>query len=83
MLFDLTMPMEIDGQLYYRTIEVCRSTGVSPAMIFRLIQQGIFSKMSRDRRGWIVFTEDDVNIVRAATERSRLETKPSAAKSGK
>ena len=65
------MPIEIDGQTYYRTLEACARTGISRATLFRWLRQGILQKSYKDRRGWRIFTEDDLNTIR--TEASRIE----------
>ena len=68
------MPVEIDGQTYYRTLEVCRKTGISRATLFRWMKQGIFLTVRRDRKGWRLFTEDDLNKVRAENRKIEVET---------
>ena len=65
------MAIEIDGQTYYRTLEACRKTGISRATLFRWLKDGILEKSYRDRRGWRMFTEDDLNRIKA--EAGRIE----------
>jgi DNA-binding transcriptional MerR regulator len=67
------MPIEFGGQIYYRTTEVCRETGISRATLFRWISQGILKKLLRDRRGWRLFTEADLHTVRAEVNRIEVE----------
>ena len=67
------MPIEIDGQVYYRTSEACKKTGISRATLFRWLKEGILEKTYRDRRGWRMFTDDDLNIVRAEANRVKAE----------
>lgn len=67
------MPIEFDGQVYYRTSEICRKTGISRATLFRWISQGILKKLLRDRRGWRLFTEADLNTVKAEVNRIEVE----------
>ena len=56
------MPVTINGQTYYRTVEVCRTVGISRATLFRWLKQGILSKSEcRDRRGWRLFTRDEID----------------------
>ncbi len=60
------MPVTIDGQTYYRTAEVCRIVGISRATLFRWLKEGIFKEAEhRDRRGWRLFTEDEVEKLKA------------------
>ena len=67
------MPIEFDGKMYFRTLEVCRETGISRATLFRWISQGILTKILRDRRGWRLFTETDLNILKAEVKRVEVE----------
>jgi len=56
------MPVTINGQTYYRTVEVCRTVGISRSTLFRWLKQGILSKSERrDRRGWRLFTRDEID----------------------
>jgi len=67
------MPLEFDGQTYYRTLEVCRETGISRATLFRWISQGVLTRLLRDRRGWRLFTDTDLNTIRAEVKRIEVE----------
>ena len=70
------MPIEINGQIYYRTSEACAKTGVSRATLFRWLKAGILQKRYRDRRGWRLFTEDDLNKIQAEFQRIEVEEAP-------
>jgi DNA-binding transcriptional MerR regulator len=59
------MPREIGGKRYYETTEVCRKAGISRPTLFRWLKRGIVSKMRKDRRGWRLFTEQDLNKIQA------------------
>lgn len=63
------MPVEINGKTYYRTIEVCRRTQLSRATVFRWLRQGIIEASYRDRRGWKLFSTDDLSRVQAEANR--------------
>lgn len=65
--------MEIDGQMYYRTSEACKRTGISRATLFRWLKAGILEKHYKDRRGWRIFTEDDLDKVRAEAQKIHVE----------
>lgn len=69
------MPIEINGQKYYRTSEACKKTGVSRATLFRWLKAGILEKSYRDRRGWRIFTEDDLSKIQAEARRIKVEEK--------
>ncbi len=59
------MPVTIDGQTYYRTNEACRRVGISRTTLFRWLKGGIFREAEhRDRRGWRLFTEDEIDRLR-------------------
>ena len=65
------MSVIISGQTYYRTKEACDRAGVSRATLFRWLKKGILDRHHRDRRGWRLFTEDDLARIRA--EATRIE----------
>jgi hypothetical protein len=55
------MPAIINGCTYYRTAEVCRMVKISKATLFRWCRDGVFEDARfRDRRGWRLFTEEEV-----------------------
>jgi predicted site-specific integrase-resolvase len=56
--------IEINGQVYYRTAEACVKTGISRATLFRWLKTGILKETHRDRRGWRMFTESDLDLLR-------------------
>lgn len=64
------MPVEINGQTYYRTLEACKRTGLSRATLFRWLKEGIIEEPRRDRRGWKLFGEDDLNKIQAEVNRT-------------
>ena len=67
------MPIKINGQTYYRTSEACAKTGVSRATLFRWFKAGILKQAYRDRRGWRIFTEDDLSRIQAEADRIEVE----------
>ncbi len=68
------MPIEINGQTYYRTSEACMKTGISRATLFRWLKACVLKKSYRDRRGWRLFTEDDLRKIQAEANRVEAET---------
>jgi len=67
------MPIIIDGQNYYRTSEACKRAGVSRATFLRWLKEGILKDVSHsDRRGWRLFTEDDIDRIKA--EANKVKT---------
>jgi len=56
------MPIEVNNQTYYRTVDVCRIVGISRSTLFRWFKDGVFKEAEyRDRRGWRLFTEEEVS----------------------
>jgi len=56
------MPVTVNGQTYYRTSEVCQIVSISKNTLFRWLKQGIFNEAERrDRRGWRLFTRDEID----------------------
>jgi DNA-binding transcriptional MerR regulator len=69
------MPITISGKTYFRTIEVCRMVGLSRNTLFRWLREGTFADVeSVDRRGWRLFTEDDINRLKVEANRVRHNT---------
>lgn len=65
------MPVTVNGRKYYRTAEVCRMVGISRTTLFRWLTEGVFNEPEhRDRRGWRLFTEEEVS--RMETEANRI-----------
>ena len=56
------MPLNLNGKIYYRTAEACNIAGMSKNTFLRWVKEGTFPDVQcRDRRGWRLFTEDDLN----------------------
>jgi len=67
------MSILIDGKTYYRTSEACQMAGVSRSTFFRWLNKGILGEVRhRDRRGWRLFTEDDINKIKAEASKINL-----------
>ena len=66
------MPVKVNGQTYYRTSEVCLQAEISRATLFRWFKAGVLKQCRRDRRGWRLYTEDDLGVIRA--EANKIET---------
>jgi DNA-binding transcriptional MerR regulator len=65
------MPVQVNGQTYYRTAEVYRMVGISRTTLFRWLKEDILREAQhRDRRGWRLFTEDEIDILK--TEANRI-----------
>ena len=67
------MPVTLNEQTYYRTSEVCQIVSISKNTLFRWLKQGIFSEAERrDRRGWRLFTEAEINRLKAEANRINI-----------
>ncbi len=58
------MPITMNGQVYYRTLEASEKTGISKSTLLRWLDAGIISEMHRDMRGWRLFTDEDLQKMR-------------------
>ena len=55
------MVIHLDGQTFYSTQEACELAGTNRFTFLRWVRQGKFVDVaSRDRNGWRLFTEDDL-----------------------
>ena len=64
------MPTKINGHTYYRTAEVYRTIGVSKNTLYRWLQNGVLGERERrDRRGWRIFTQDELDQLKVETGR--------------
>jgi predicted site-specific integrase-resolvase len=67
------MSITIQRKKYYRTKEACHEAGISKATFHRWVRQGIVDdNIVKDRRGWRLFSEEDIERIRK--EAYRLKT---------
>ena len=68
------MPITLHGQTYYRTMEVCRIVGISKNTLFRWMKKGMFERQQyRDGRGWRLFTQSQVDALKARTQQVSIQ----------
>jgi len=68
------MSVTINGQTYYRTAEVCLMVGIGKSTLFRWIKEGVIKEAEhRDRRGWRLFTEDEIDSLEVEVNRIRKD----------
>jgi len=67
------MPIKMNGQVYYRTLEASRKTGISKSTLLRWLDAGIISEMHRDTRGWRLFTDKDLQKIREKASSVTIE----------
>ena len=70
------MPREINGKRYYETTEVCESVGISRPTLSRWLKRGLLPAVFRDRRGWKLFTREDLDKIRAEANKVDVEYIP-------
>lgn len=58
------MPVKMKGQTYYRTSDACRIAGISRSTLLRWLKSGVINVSHRDRRGWRLFTEADLEMIK-------------------
>ena len=64
------MSPEIDGRKYYRTLDVCREAHLSRSTLLRWLKEGVIEEPIRDRRGWRIFNEEDLERIKAEVRRT-------------
>ena len=58
------MPRQINGQTFYTAQEVCQEAKISRPTLFRWLKRGLLTRLYKDRRGWRMFTGDDLSKIR-------------------
>jgi len=78
------MPITLDGQTYYRTMEVCRIIGISKNTLFRWMKRGMFGQQQyRDWRGWRLFTQNQLDTLVAKTRQVTVQGDKKSSNGGK
>jgi len=68
------MPVELNGNTFYRTKEACEEAGISRSTFFRWLKDGTFADVRyRDRRGWRLFAKEDVDRLKALAGEVRVQ----------
>jgi DNA-binding transcriptional MerR regulator len=66
----MSMPLNINDQTYFRTLEVCRMAGISKSTLFRWLKENTIDKQEeRDWRGWRLFTVSQLEQIQRRTTR--------------
>jgi predicted site-specific integrase-resolvase len=68
----IIVTIEIEGQTYYMTSEACKKAGISRATLYRWLKAGILKKYCKDRRGWRLFTQADIDKIRAEAREIKI-----------
>ncbi len=68
------MPKEINGENLYLTSEACEMAGISRGTLFRWMREGVIvDAVRKDRNGWRLFTENEINKIKAEANRMSQE----------
>jgi hypothetical protein len=68
------MPIKINGSEYYRTNEACTLAGITKNTFLRWVANKTYADVSqRDRRGWRLFTREDVERLSREVNKVRIE----------
>ena len=59
------MPRQIGGRVFYSTQEAAEAAGISKATLLRWLKNGDVREPKRDRKGWRLFSVNDVGEIRA------------------
>ncbi len=60
------MPLNLDDRTFYNTREACKLAGTNRHTFLRWVRQKKFTDVEhRDRNGWRLFTEDDIERLKA------------------
>lgn len=66
------MPVKVDGAKYFRTSEASRKAAISRSTLLRWIERGLIKDAShRDRRGWRLFSEEDVRAMQKEANKTK------------
>lgn len=68
------MAVQINGETYYRMAETCKLAELSRATLVRWLGKGLLTQIRRDRRGWRLFSKDDIEIIRAEAIKIHFES---------
>jgi excisionase family DNA binding protein len=68
------MPVKINGMEYFRTAEACDIAGITKNTFLRWVSNGNFPDVPyRDRRGWRLFTREDVERLKGEVNKVQVE----------
>ena len=62
------MPVRIAGKDYFQIQEAAKLVGVSRQTLQRWFREGKAADVARDRRGWRVFSQGDIDRLRKVVD---------------
>jgi hypothetical protein len=70
------MPVHIDGVEYYHTNEACSEAGITKNTYLRWVASQDYPDVSyRDRRGWRLFTKEEVEHLKQEANKIQVAKK--------
>jgi predicted site-specific integrase-resolvase len=64
------MPITVINEIYFRTAEACKTAGISKNTFLRWVKKGLYPDVKyRDRRGWRLFTQEEMAALKAEANR--------------
>jgi hypothetical protein len=66
----LLMTVVIGNKKHYLMLEVCRKVRISRSTLLRWLAAGVIKEPIRDRRGWRIFSKEDLRRIRTEIERT-------------
>jgi len=67
------MPIALNGKNYYRIAEACQIAGISKNTFLRWVrEQRLPDTSCRDRRGWRVFDEDELQNLKEEANKIQI-----------
>jgi hypothetical protein len=71
------MPVKINGLEYYRTNEACIMAGITKNTFLRWVANHTYTDVTcRDRRGWRLFTREDVERLTREVNKVKIASTP-------
>ena len=65
------MSIVINEKKYYWILEFCRKAHISRSTLLRWLKEGRIEEPIKDKRGWRIFSEEDLKIINAEDGRTR------------
>ena len=67
------MPIQINEQTYYGIPEICKAIGISRATLYRWLKAGLLDKSYKNRRGYRLFTQDDLSLIQSEASKVKVD----------
>ena len=64
------MPRTIGDQEYFSTQEAAAAAGISKATLLRWLKRGDVLEPKRDRRGWRIFSQEELGVIKECAQKT-------------